>query len=76
MEPIESEDESKLYELGAEKIANGKKLMEQLHEMKHIDGVAKIQRKISSEIASLEKVIDSSYMFMCFTKSVFYLHCK
>lgn len=51
-----SEDEIDVYALGEEKIATGKELLAKLDTFKRIDGVAKIQRKISSEIASLQKV--------------------
>lgn len=52
----ESDEEIDVYALCGEKIATGMELLAKLETFKRIDGVAKIQRKISSEIASLQKV--------------------
>lgn len=54
---MDGENEAEIYLLGNEKIAAGNELLQKLDDFKHIDGVAKIKRKISSEISSLEKVI-------------------
>lgn len=53
------EEEIDVYALGEEKIATGKELLAKLDTFKRIDGVAKIQRKISSEISSLQKVVEN-----------------
>lgn len=55
-ESSKSDEEIDVYALGEEKIATGKELLAKLDAFKRIDGVAKIQRKISSEISSLQKV--------------------
>lgn len=52
----EIECEEDLDKLGDEKIALGNGLIDALDELDHIDGVAKIKRKIASEISSLQKV--------------------
>lgn len=61
-----SDDDIDVYALGEEKIATGKELLAKLDTFKRIDGVAKIQRKISSEIASLQKVRNQSGYWMTF----------
>lgn len=55
-ESSKSAEEIDVYALGVEKIATGKELLAKLDTFRRTDGVAKIQRKISSEILSLEKV--------------------
>lgn len=50
------DDEVDVYALGREKIATGEQLLKRLDAFKQIDGVSKIKRKISSEIASLQRV--------------------
>lgn len=56
MKSDEIDDEVDVYALGTEKIVFGERLLQKLNDYKHIEGVAKIQRKISSEISSLQKV--------------------
>lgn len=50
------ENEEDLDKLGEEKITLGNGLIEALNQFSHIDGVAKVKRKIASEISSLQKV--------------------
>lgn len=57
-ESSKADEEIDVYALGEEKIATGNELLAKLETFKRIDGVAKIQRKISSEISSLQKVRD------------------
>lgn len=56
MELKDTENVEDVYQSGEEKVSMGKHLILLLDELKHIEGVAKIQRKIASEIASLQKV--------------------
>lgn len=44
-------------ELGEQKVQIGLELIRRLHAFKHIPGILKIQRKINTEILSLQKVI-------------------
>lgn len=46
-----------LVQLGEQKIRIGKELIEKLNVFQHIPGVPKIQRKINTEILSLQKVM-------------------
>lgn len=56
MSSAEEIDEASLYLLGEDKIKNGKQLIVQLDKLSNINGKTKIQKKISSEVISLEKV--------------------
>lgn len=56
MESKNIENNEDIYNFGDEKVSMGKQLILLLDELKHIEGVAKIKRKIASEIASLQKV--------------------
>lgn len=56
MESKNIENNDDIYNFGDEKVSMGKHLILLLDELKHIEGVAKIKRKIASEIASLQKV--------------------
>lgn len=68
----EIESEEDLGRLGDEKIALGNGLLEALDELDHIDGVAKIKRKIASEISSLQKVSHNyrkkTLAFVCYIR--------
>lgn len=44
-------------ELGEQKVQIGLELIRRLHAFKHIPGILKIQRKINTEILSLQKVM-------------------
>lgn len=46
-----------LIALAEEKVQLGKELIERLQELQHIDGVQKVQRKITQEIKFLEKIV-------------------
>lgn len=48
--------ETELENLGREKIETGRNLYEKLNSLNKIFGVTKIQRKILSELSSLQKV--------------------
>lgn len=65
-ESSKSDEDIDVYALGEEKIATGKELLAKLDTFKRIDGVAKIQRKISSEISSLQKVNEGIWIAFLF----------
>lgn len=46
-----------LVQLGEQKIRIGKELIERINVFQHIPGIPKIQRKINTEISSLQKVM-------------------
>ncbi|XP_055305654.1 UPF0415 protein C7orf25 homolog isoform X2 [Sitodiplosis mosellana] len=52
-------DQSEVEKLGEEKIDTGKKLIERLNLLTHIQGVGKVQKKISAEISTLKNAIIS-----------------
>lgn len=49
-------DQSEVEKLGEDKIDTGKKLIERLNLFTHIQGVGKVQKKISAEILTLQNV--------------------
>lgn len=49
-------DQSEVEKLGQDKIDTGKNLIERLNFLTHIQGVGKVQKKISAEISTLQNV--------------------
>lgn len=49
-----------LIQLGEQKINVGRKLIERLNVSKNIPGISRIQRKIKTEILSLQNVMEFS----------------
>lgn len=49
-------EQSEVEKLGEEKIETGKNLIERLNLLSHVQGVGKIQKKISAEITTLQNV--------------------
>lgn len=49
-------EQSEVEKLGEEKIETGKNLIERLNLLTHVQGVGKIQKKISAEITTLQNV--------------------